>query len=189
MNTAAVQPDPPTTESLLKMYTEICSSYRAIDDFRMKLLGFLPFASVAGVLLLSKDIPSSQIRLVGYACSFASLFTISLFLYELRGMVRSGGLIKRGVRIEERLHVEGQFFQCESETHRSSSRFADKARGYMNTTVASCFMYSLVFAFWLFLALRFVGDIQVPGCVLSAAGAGIVIGFLAYRLVRLEVPA
>lgn len=145
--------DHPTPESLLRAYAEICNSYRAIDDFRMKLLGFLPFASVAGVLLLSKDIPSAQSKLVGYACFFASVFTFSLFLYEIRGMLRSGGLIQRGKRIEERLLVHGQFFQCEAETHARSDTFADRIRLHMNTTVASCFMYSLVFAFWLFLAL------------------------------------
>ena len=47
MSTAAVEKaDQPTPESLLKTYAEICNRYRAIDDFRMKLLGFLPFASV-----------------------------------------------------------------------------------------------------------------------------------------------
>ena len=101
MSTATVEVgDQPTPESLLKAYAEICNSYRAIDDFRMKLLGFLPFASVAGVLLLSKEIPSAQSKLVGYACFFASVFTFSLFLYEIRGMLRSGGLIRRGKRID-----------------------------------------------------------------------------------------
>jgi hypothetical protein len=176
-------------ESLLKAYAEICNSYRAIDDFRMKLLGFLPFASVAGVLLLSKDIPSGQTKLVGYACFFASVFTLSLFLYEIRGMLRSGGLIRQGKRIEEHLLVHGQFFQCEAETHPRSNSLVDKVRLHMNTTVASCFMYSLVFAFWVFLALRFAFDIKVPGCTLSAAGAGLVIGGVAYFLVRSEVPA
>ncbi len=37
---------------------------------------------------MSKDIPSAQIKLVGYACFFASVFTFSLFLYEIRGMLR-----------------------------------------------------------------------------------------------------
>lgn len=190
MSTAAVErTDQPTTESLLKTYAEICNSYRAIDDFRMKLLGFLPFASVAGTLLLSKDISSAQSKLVGYACFFASVFIISLFLYEIRGILRSGGLIERGKRIEERLLVQGQFFQCEEETHPRSANLADKVRLHMNTTVASCVMYSLVFAFWLFLALRFALGIQVPGCALSAAGVGLVIGVVAYLLVRLEVPA
>jgi hypothetical protein len=108
MSTAAVEAsDQPTPESLLKAYAEICNSYRAIDDFRMKLLGLLPFASVAGVLLLSREIPSAQSKLVGYACFFASVFTFCLFLYEIRGMLRSGGLIRRGKSIEERVACAG----------------------------------------------------------------------------------
>lgn len=89
--------------------------------------------------------------------------------------------------IEEHLLVHGQFFQCEAETHPRSASLADKVRVHMNTTVAPCFMYSLVFAFWLFLALRFVFGIQVPGCALSAAAVGLVIGIVAYLLVRSEV--
>jgi hypothetical protein len=38
-------------------YEEICTSYHAIDDIRMKLLGLLPIATGAGVfLLLNKDV-------------------------------------------------------------------------------------------------------------------------------------
>jgi hypothetical protein len=37
------------------VYQELCNSYRAIDDFRAKLLAFLPFASAAGLFLLLKD--------------------------------------------------------------------------------------------------------------------------------------
>ena len=33
-------------EGKLKAYEELCTSYRAIDDFRAKLLGFLPLATV-----------------------------------------------------------------------------------------------------------------------------------------------
>ena len=33
----------------LAAYTEICKSYHAIDEFRMKLLGLLPLASLVGV--------------------------------------------------------------------------------------------------------------------------------------------
>ena len=138
------------------------------------------------MLLLSKDIPSAQSKLVGYACFFASVFTFSLFLYEIRGMLRSGGLIRRGKRIEERLLVHGQFFQCEAETHPRSASFADKIRLHMNTTVASCFMYSLVFAFgysWPFdlpWAYKFLAALS------PATGVGLVIGIVASFLVRSE---
>ena len=35
--------------ALLAAYSEVCKSYHAIDDFRMKLLGFLPLASIVAI--------------------------------------------------------------------------------------------------------------------------------------------
>jgi hypothetical protein len=40
------------TKRLLAAYTEVCRSYQAVDDFRAKLLGILPIASLAGILLV-----------------------------------------------------------------------------------------------------------------------------------------
>ena len=42
-------PDTQKAENLRTVYRELCSSYRAIDDFRTKLLGFLPLATGAGI--------------------------------------------------------------------------------------------------------------------------------------------
>jgi hypothetical protein len=39
-------------ENLRDAYQELCNSYRAVDDFRMKLLAFLPLATGTGVVLL-----------------------------------------------------------------------------------------------------------------------------------------
>lgn len=50
MNTDVV----PERDSLLAAYEEICRSYHAIDEFRMKLLGLLPFTSLAAILLLER---------------------------------------------------------------------------------------------------------------------------------------
>lgn len=63
-------------EILLGAYGEVCNSYHAIDDFRTKLLGILPIASLAGILLLGKDNlfqgdVSSQ-RLIVFASFFAA---------------------------------------------------------------------------------------------------------------------
>lgn len=37
--------------NLRTVYDQLCNSYRALDDFHMKLLGFLPLAT-GGVILL-----------------------------------------------------------------------------------------------------------------------------------------
>jgi hypothetical protein len=38
-------------DHLKAAYQELCHSYRAIDDFRAKLLGFLPLATGTGIFL------------------------------------------------------------------------------------------------------------------------------------------
>ena len=42
----------PQDEKLKTTYDQLCYSYRAIDDFRAKLLGFLPLATGTGIFLL-----------------------------------------------------------------------------------------------------------------------------------------
>jgi hypothetical protein len=49
-------------ENLKIIYQELCNSYRAIDDFRTKLLGFLPLATGAGVVLYSNAVTGDSKR-------------------------------------------------------------------------------------------------------------------------------
>jgi hypothetical protein len=173
--------------ALLAVYSEICKSYQAIDDFRTKLLGLLPFTSLAGIALLSKEagLPTASKgpnEPLAFAAVFASAFTLTLFVYEIRGILRCDGLIQRGKDIEKRLHVDGQFWQCAAEMNALSTKL-------FNTTIAACLVYSLVFAAWIFFALRYGYGIQVFGCAASAVGLGILMGVTAYCLVRRKVPA
>lgn len=46
------KPEDPQRNNLATGYQELCNSYRAIDDFRAKLLGFLPLATGTGIFLL-----------------------------------------------------------------------------------------------------------------------------------------
>jgi hypothetical protein len=55
-------------------YQEFCNSYRAIDDFRAKLLGFLPLATWTGIFLLFHNIKSALetatlVFVLGFVCS------------------------------------------------------------------------------------------------------------------------
>jgi hypothetical protein len=83
-----------TQEALLAAYGEVCKSYHAIDEFRMKLLGLLPLASLIGLALLNADhlvareATSMSKELVGFASIFASTLTLALFSYEMRGIRR-----------------------------------------------------------------------------------------------------
>jgi hypothetical protein len=124
-------------------------------------------------------------HLIAFIGIFAAAFTIALFIYEIRGIFRSSNLIERGRRIEDLLHVKGQFFVCVEEY---KSRDADRAtRGetdVVNAKLAACFVYSIVFAAWSFTVLRFGFDISVYGCAFSALGAGLIMGVCAFFLIR-----
>jgi hypothetical protein len=61
--TSSVEPKDKTAQlgkeretNLRAGYDQLCQSYRAIDDFRAKLLGFLPVVTGGGLLLLSRNV-------------------------------------------------------------------------------------------------------------------------------------
>jgi len=65
-------------DNLRTAYDQLCLSYRAIDDFRSKLLGFLPFVSGAGVLALLGPLkPENQAFLTPIG-TFGFLVTLGL---------------------------------------------------------------------------------------------------------------
>jgi len=175
---------------LLAAYGEVCNSYHKIDEFRSKLLGILPIASLAGILLLGKDnlfqADSFYLRLVGFASFFAAAFTLALFLFEIRGILRCHHLIKRGTKLEKELNVEGQFFVC-SQQHINAA--ASRIEKIFNAKVAASAVYSLVFAAWLFLALRFTFGLHLVGCGLTATILGGALGFGVHALLKKRIPA
>jgi hypothetical protein len=95
----------------------------------MKLLGLLPLTSLTGIFVLIKSDSlfgtpnatsgSSSSELVAFIGIFAAFFTLALFLYEIRGILRCHDLILKGKAIEERLKVIGQFSVCHEEHERA----------------------------------------------------------------------
>lgn len=185
-------PTPPGDEehkALLTVYTEICRSYQAVDDFRTKLLGFLPLTSLVGIFILNPgSMPSLQNilsnELLGFAAIFAALLTLALFGYEVRGIRRSADLITAGRRIEKQLGIYGQFHICEAEHNQ-----ARKSLGIFNSKSLACIIYSVVFAAWLFLALRLGWGLTTYTCYLYAIIAGLLLAFAVSRLVARLVPS
>src|SRR5262245_6634016 len=182
------QPREANGRPLLAAYEEICRAYHAIDDFRMKLLGLLPFASLVGVLLIGKTDLLAGLRqgegneLLGFAAIFAAMLTLALFGYEVMGIQRCHSLITEGKHLEERLGIEhGLFHVCEKEHVQSPIRA-------LNAKLIACVIYSLVWAGWLFIALRFGFSIETHTCVLWAATTGVVVAGLNYSLVRKLTP-
>ena len=158
----------------LATYAEICRSYHAIDDFRTKLLGFLPLTSLVGLLLLDTNNMLSFQELIsndilGFAAIFAALLTLSLFGYEIRSIKRTDHLIREGTHLEKQLGIgHGHFNLCEEEHDAVTAKI-------FNSKVVACIIYSVVFSAWLFIALRLGFGINTLTCYISASVTGFVI--------------
>src|SRR6185436_1962259 len=87
----------------LKVYEQLCNSYRAIDDFRGKLLGFLPLATGTGVFLLVTDKARLDIiqPFLWPIGIFGFVITLGLFFYELYGVKKCAHLIRAGIDLEK----------------------------------------------------------------------------------------
>jgi hypothetical protein len=142
------------------IYQELCNSYRAIDDFRAKLLGFLPLATGTGIFLLLDNAMfkdgqgldyETRILLVA-AGAFGFAITLGLFCYEVYGIKKCHALIKAGRDLEvERLSIgKGQFEKRPREVAR-----------LINEPFAAGVIYPAVLAAWTFLAAVFMPE-DVP---------------------------
>ena len=130
----------------LKAYEQLCISYRAIDDFRAKLLGFLPLATGTGIFFLAKNLSGEVKGFLEPIGAFGFLITLGLFSYEIYGVRKCAALIEAGEQLEGSLAIGGlgQF----------SQRPQNVAR-FINEPFASGVIYPAVLAAWTFLALVF----------------------------------
>ena len=167
--------DPQRASNLRTVYSELCTSYRAIDDFRTKLLGFLPLATGAGLFLLVTDkdkigFARQFLRPIGF---FGFVITLGLFSYELYGIKKCGRLIRVGKLLEKtELDIDGQFEWRPREV-----------AGLINEPFAAGIIYPVVLAAWMFLALvstwpRTVEPLYDPQCALFWAVVVFIFGFL-----------
>ena len=182
--------------ALLGVYQEICKSHQAIDEFRMKLLGLLPLASLTGIFVVTKSdsifstpnatSDSGVNNLVAFIGVFAATFTLALFLYEIRGILRCHDLIRRGSEIENKLQIIGQFSVCRDE--HENARW-NKRHLFFNAKVAACVVYSVVFAAWIFLALHHGFGYNIRHCTLTALGSGLVLAAGVHWLINKRIAA
>ena len=140
-----------TRDDLRAVYQAVCTSYHAIDDFRMKLLALLPVATGTGVFLLlsgksellgqgGEGVPEAMAAIGAVGL----LFTLGLFAFEIYGIKKCHYLIEAGRRLERDIGVRGQF----------RTRPFDAA-GFLNEPVASALIYPSSMAAWLFLGIGF----------------------------------
>lgn len=130
----------------LMLYQAICTSYTAINDWRAKLLGFLPLASGAGIFFLLNTAPT-RVGATGSAPTYflpigivGAVISLGLFIFDIRALNLRSGLIKAGRALEREMHCVGQFRQ--------------RPHSYLhaiNDHWGSIFIYLAVIAGWLFL--------------------------------------
>ena len=123
------------------VYEQLCLTYRALDDFRAKLLGFLPVVTGGGLLLLNGDgaLPDSLFLPVGL---FGLAVTLGLLCYEIYGIEKCHALLEAGEALEASMGVvAGQF--------RSRPR---AVLGLINEPFAAAVIYPATMAVWSYLA-------------------------------------
>jgi hypothetical protein len=170
---------------LTTAYSELCRSYQALHDFRMKLLGILPIVSVAGLVALGKALPTSpqpelQPEAVGYIGIFSGFLTLALFGYEVRSLLMCHDYQVTGATLEAAMGIRGQFTRCDETRHFAcyEGNFRHRLARMINDKVTSSLVYSLVFASWFFVGLKFAFRWNTDRCVWWALGIGAVVAGL-----------
>src|SRR3954466_4296123 len=144
---AASEPTLPQPDDVRAVYQQLCESYRAIDDSRLKLLGLLPLATGAGILVLSGRADGDMDRSLSLAVGlFGLIATFGLYCYELHGMKKCGALIDAGRLIEQHMRINGQF-----------ERRPHEVAGFIDEPFSASVIYPASLAGWTFFAFRWVG--------------------------------
>jgi hypothetical protein len=178
MQDRTVETDEGQRVSLVAAYGEVCRAYERIDDFRAKLLGFLPVVSGAGLFLLlgraEEGSPAlgaavdsggiSDATVFTFSGVFGAVVTIGLLCYEERGIQSCVRLVTVGQELETAMGVHGRFLS----RPRSVLRL-------VNEPLAAGVVYSTVTSAWIFLAIL---SSSVVLATVAAALAGVVIFFL-----------
>jgi hypothetical protein len=124
-------------------YDQVCTGFHKIDDFRAKLLGFLPLVTGGGLVLLTGRLAAVDREFFGPAGLFGILVTIGLLVYELNGMRRCRDLIYDGEALENTMRLKrGQFITRANHPPRIFTK-----------PFAAAWIYPAVLAAWTYLAL------------------------------------
>lgn len=178
-NSMPPQQSEPMVDYNKMVYQQICTDLQNIEDFRLKLFGFLPIATAGSffvTILTSSTITSSILNNEGQKTSVQNLvlplgvlgaiITVALFLYEEENVLLASDLLEKGKNLEHKMGVVGQF------EHKQSRLF--------NSQNGSTLMYSAVFAGWICLALWFT--LPSHGLVLWLTLCILVLSLLVSRL-------
>jgi hypothetical protein len=148
-------------------YEQLSQSYRAIDDFRAKLLGFLPLVTGGGLILLTGPADEVRREFFGPLGLLGVAVTTGLLAYEMFGIKKCHHLLEAGEALEDTMHLPaGQF----------TSRPKDLL-GIVNEPFAAAAIYPAVLAAWTYLALRGKGywGLVISPVVFFAGAAAILL--------------
>jgi hypothetical protein len=155
------------------IYTELCNSYRSIDNFRATLLGFLPLAS-GGLFVLTEKMESSDSALFIPIGIFGFFITLGLFIFEIYGIRKCTKLIVRGKALEVDMGVDGQFMLRPDGLSGLGLKFLpDRYGKYFNEPLAAGVIYPAVAAAWIYLGLY-------KCCLIWAEGSAVFIFLLGF---------
>jgi len=171
------------------IYRELCTSYRAIDDFRMKLLGFLPLAS-GGIFafFINPDFFLDEKKmaivkpLLPAIGIFGLLVTLGLFAFEIYVIRKCTSLILVGAYLEIK---QGS----------GHGQFADRPKevlGFIAEPLAAGIIYPAVMAAWAYFALNYSEQscVRIWTTVVFAAFFLFTLGFIFWlewvEILRLE---
>jgi hypothetical protein len=130
---------------LLPAYNELCTSYHAIDEFRYKLLGFLPLVTGGALALLSGRAEDIRQDFFGPVGRFGILVTLGLLAYEMFGIKKCHALLKAGDAMERAMGLrDGQFI-----------RRPNNLLWVVNEPFAAALIYPAVLAAWTYLSVLY----------------------------------
>jgi hypothetical protein len=144
------------SDHLKTAYDQLCTSYHAIDDFRAKLLGFLPLVTGGGLILLTGRPDEVRKEFFGPVGLFGIAVTAGLLAYEIFGIKKCHALLSAGEDLERRMGLSDAQFK----------RRPNNVLGVINEPFAAALIYPAVLAAWTYLALfvshRALGNVLSP---------------------------
>jgi hypothetical protein len=138
---------------LLHAYNQLCTSYHAIDDFRTKLLGFLPLVTGGGLVLLSGRAKDIRQEFFGPVGRFGILVTLGLLAYELFGIKKCHALIQAGQALEREMNLPDR-----DKPDKPAGQFLRRPNNLLwlvNEPFAAALIYPAVLAAWSYLAVLY----------------------------------
>ncbi len=183
VTSATPQASTADNDNATTIYNAVCASYHALEDLRMRFLGFLPLASSAGIFYL---VSSTNIQIANSAYIaigiVGAIITIGLYCYELRALQMSHELREVGADIETTaLHVMGQFAWHHQQAQHNHGIV-------LGNTFGSAFVYTAVMTGWLFLAIVhipfFNAIVAVSICGILAMAIAIVLNYRANPAIK-----